>query len=87
ELNKNSKLLHFLLAEEILIARFLMHIKKASLIGILFFAFYTTRLHAQTPPPIGFSTTTVSSNWNQAVGLTFSKSGNQMFVWEKGGRV
>lgn len=53
---------------------------------ILFFAFCVNQLFAQTPP-VGFSSSTVSSNWNQAVGLTFSKNGNQMFVWEKSGKV
>ncbi|HUQ66576.1 MAG TPA: PQQ-dependent sugar dehydrogenase [Flavitalea sp.] len=35
----------------------------------------------------GFSVQVISSQWNQAVGLTFNKPGNQMFVWERAGRV
>jgi glucose/arabinose dehydrogenase len=48
-----------------------------------------TELHeikAQTPP-VGFASTTVSGQWNEAVGLTFSEDGTEMFVWERGGRV
>ena len=41
---------------------------------------------AQTLPS-GFSSALVSSQWNQAVGLTFNKDGSQMFVWEKEGKV
>ncbi|WP_439882504.1 PA14 domain-containing protein [Pontibacter sp. MBLB2868] len=37
--------------------------------------------------PTGFSDTQIGENWNAAVGLTFSKDGNSMFVWEKGGKV
>jgi glucose/arabinose dehydrogenase len=44
------------------------------------------QLHAQTPPE-GFSSVTVSSGWDEAVGLTFTKSGNQLFVWERTGKV
>ncbi len=44
------------------------------------------QLHAQTLPG-GFSSSLVSGQWDQAVGLTFSKDGNQMFVWEKVGKV
>ncbi len=40
-----------------------------------------------TPPPLGFNSTTLSSDWNQAVGLTFNQSGTQMFVWERSGKV
>ena len=69
-----------------LIARYTFQLIKSGLIFILFFAFFTTRLFAQIPPG-NFSSVTVSSNWNQAVGLIFSKSGNQMFVWEKAGKV
>lgn len=35
----------------------------------------------------GFSTEVVSSNWNQAVGLEFNNAGDEMFVWERQGRV
>lgn len=35
----------------------------------------------------GFSTTVISTGWNQPVGLTFNKAGDKMFVWEKEGKV
>ncbi|QHT69502.1 PKD domain-containing protein [Rhodocytophaga rosea] len=41
---------------------------------------------AQTPP-VGFSSATISNDWDEAVGLIFSKDGKYMFVWEKGGKV
>ncbi|MBC6696820.1 PKD domain-containing protein [Hymenobacter puniceus] len=43
-------------------------------------------LRAQTPPA-GFTSTVVSDQWNEAVGLTFNASGTHMFVWERGGKV
>ena len=43
-------------------------------------------LRGQTPPT-GFTSTTVSSGWNEAVGLTFNSSGSKMFVWERPGKV
>ncbi|RDC64210.1 Xanthomonalisin [Adhaeribacter pallidiroseus] len=43
-------------------------------------------LRAQTLPS-GFSSSPVSAQWDQAVGLTFSQDGSQMFVWEKAGKV
>ncbi|GAB3874843.1 hypothetical protein GCM10028824_28770 [Hymenobacter segetis] len=43
-------------------------------------------MQAQTPPA-GFTSTTVSSGWNEAVGLTFNSSGSKMFVWERPGKV
>ncbi|MCA8830221.1 PKD domain-containing protein [Hymenobacter pini] len=43
-------------------------------------------LPAQTPPS-GFSSTLVSDQWNEAVGLTFTASGSHMFVWERPGKV
>ena len=42
------------------------------------------QLAAQTT---GFSTEVVSTNWNQAVGLEFNNAGDEMFVWERQGRV
>jgi hypothetical protein len=39
------------------------------------------------PAASGFYSVSISSGWKQAVGLTFNKAGNQMFVWEKGGKV
>ncbi|MES2730818.1 MAG: PQQ-dependent sugar dehydrogenase, partial [Bacteroidota bacterium] len=38
-------------------------------------------------PPADFSTAVVGSNWNQAIGLTFTTDGQTMFVWEKGGTI
>ncbi|TGE24819.1 PKD domain-containing protein [Hymenobacter aquaticus] len=38
-------------------------------------------------PPAGFTSTVVSTGWNEAVGLTFTSSGSQMFVWERPGKV
>src|SRR5688572_25462569 len=37
--------------------------------------------------PTGFAHVTVSNQWNQAVGLTFTKDGSAMFVWERAGTV
>ena len=42
---------------------------------------------AAQAPPAGFTSTVVSDQWNEAVGLTFNASGTHMFVWERGGRV
>ncbi|WP_377486404.1 PQQ-dependent sugar dehydrogenase, partial [Pontibacter toksunensis] len=44
------------------------------------------QLYAQTPPA-GFSSVTVSTQWDEAVGLAFNSTGSQMFVWERRGRV
>ncbi|SMC00662.1 PKD domain containing protein [Hymenobacter roseosalivarius DSM 11622] len=41
---------------------------------------------AQTPPS-GFSSVTVAAQWDEAVGIAFNKTGSQMFVWERPGRV
>ncbi|WP_310397999.1 PKD domain-containing protein [Hymenobacter sp.] len=38
-------------------------------------------------PPSGFQSTLVSGQWDEAVGLAFNKTGTQMFVWERPGRV
>ena len=35
----------------------------------------------------GFTTQLISSQWNQAVGLTFNSNGNAMFVWERIGKI
>ena len=43
-------------------------------------------LSAQTPPS-GFTSTVVSAGWNEAVGVTFTSTGNKMFVWERPGKV
>ena len=37
--------------------------------------------------PAGFTSTVVSSGWDEAVGLTFTADGQSMFVWERPGRV
>jgi hypothetical protein len=47
---------------------------------------YWQPLLAQAPVS-GFTSTTLSTGWDEAVGLTFNKSGSQMFVWERPGRV
>ena len=47
---------------------------------------WTVQLSAQTFPS-GFSKSNIGSGWNQPVGATFSKDGNKLFVWEKGGKV
>src|SRR5687768_147316 len=38
-------------------------------------------------PPAGFASVLVSNQWNEAVGLTFTQNGTEMFVWERGGKV
>src|SRR5688572_8003262 len=38
-------------------------------------------------PQAGFASAVVSNQWNEAVGLTFTNDGVDMFVWERGGRV
>ncbi|MFD1188257.1 PQQ-dependent sugar dehydrogenase [Pontibacter rugosus] len=38
-------------------------------------------------PPSGFVVEPIGGEWNTAVGLTFSKDGKRMYVWEKGGKV
>jgi len=51
------------------------------------FAFCCSQpLFAQSPPN-GFTNTLVSAQWNEVVGLTFNKTGNQMFAWERPGKV
>lgn len=37
--------------------------------------------------PTGFSTIYVASGWTEPVGATFSTDGQQLFVWEKAGKV
>ncbi|WP_342298153.1 InlB B-repeat-containing protein [Hymenobacter segetis] len=43
-------------------------------------------LRGQTPPT-GFTSTVVSSGWNEAVGFAFNSTGSKMFVWERPGKV
>ncbi|WP_461491840.1 PQQ-dependent sugar dehydrogenase [Pontibacter sp. HJ8] len=40
-----------------------------------------------TAQPSGFVVEEVGDDWNAAVGLTFSKDGEKMYVWEKAGKV
>lgn len=42
---------------------------------------------SQAQLPAGFTSTVVSSGWDEAVGLTFTADGHSMFVWERPGRV
>ncbi|MEJ8800596.1 PQQ-dependent sugar dehydrogenase [Pontibacter sp. H249] len=51
---------------------------------LCFFACLATAAHAQ---PTGFVEEEIGESWNAAVGLTFSKDGQRMYVWEKGGKV
>ncbi|WP_168194028.1 PA14 domain-containing protein [Pontibacter sp. SGAir0037] len=44
-------------------------------------------LPAALAQPSGFIDEKIGGNWNAAVGMAFSKDGNRMYVWEKGGRV
>ena len=37
--------------------------------------------------PSGFSSTNIASGWNSPVGAAFTKNGQQLFVWEKEGKV
>ena len=53
---------------------------------VLLFQLGIHQAMAQTPVA-GFASATVSTNWNEAVGLTFSEDGSKMFVWERGGKV
>ncbi|MDB5262891.1 MAG: C-terminal target protein [Adhaeribacter sp.] len=60
--------------------------KGFTILVILYALASSQQLFSQTLPP-GFTDTEVSAQWNEAVGLTFNKTGNQMFVWERTGRV
>ncbi|RSK49836.1 PKD domain-containing protein [Hymenobacter rigui] len=53
---------------------------------LLLTLFCPLALPAQAPPA-GFTSTVVSDQWNEAVGLTFTASGSHMFVWERPGKV
>ncbi|RDC64211.1 PQQ-dependent sugar dehydrogenase [Adhaeribacter pallidiroseus] len=63
-----------------------LSIKAAIALLVLPLLTFSPSIFAQTLPS-GFSSTQVSTQWNQAVGLTFNKDGSYMFVWEKGGKV
>ena len=56
------------------------------LIFILFFLFAAAPVNAQTLPQ-GFFIRNIGTGWNEPVGSAFNKSGTQLFVWEKGGKV
>jgi glucose/arabinose dehydrogenase len=56
------------------------------LISLLCLSTLWYKVSAQTPPS-GFASVTVSSQWNEAVGITFSKDGKKMFVSERTGKV
>lgn len=51
---------------------------------LLFLVLASTSLQAQ---PSGFTNVQIGGTWDAAVGLTFSKDGNRIYVWEKGGKV
>src|SRR5918995_4328366 len=53
---------------------------------LLFLLIGCRDVFSQTPQP-GFASVTVSNQWNEAVGLTFTNDGIDMFVWERGGKV
>ncbi|QHT65828.1 PKD domain-containing protein [Rhodocytophaga rosea] len=57
-----------------------------SLVCLLCWTLTLTSVYGQTPPS-GFSNTLLSSGWNEAVGMTFSKDGSKLFVWERAGKV
>ncbi|MDF7811563.1 malectin domain-containing carbohydrate-binding protein [Hymenobacter sp. YC55] len=59
---------------------------KLLLVLLLFTLTLKQKALAQSPPP-GFTSVTVSSGWDEAVGLTFNKAGSHLFVWERPGRV
>ena len=53
----------------------------------LLFAFLTTASLSKAQAPPGFVEEQIGGEWNAAVGLTFTDDGEDMFVWEKGGKV
>ncbi|WP_158267630.1 InlB B-repeat-containing protein [Adhaeribacter arboris] len=75
EAYKRSQLLHLAVKSTPLILLFSLLIVIAR-----------SSVFAQTPPG-GFTSRTISSQWNQAVGLCFNSDGSQMFVWERTGKV
>ncbi len=62
--------------------------KKASFFCVytLFFLFTLVSVKAQTLPA-GFFIHNIGAGWTEPVGAAFNKSGTQLFVWEKGGKV
>ena len=59
---------------------------RAIVFSFLTFLFINNSVNAQNPPG-GFASATVSNQWNEVVGLTFSHDGSEMFVWERAGKV
>ena len=59
---------------------------KALLLSIIGLLLLHGPLLAQAPPA-GFTSAVVSAGWDEAVGLTFTSTGSQLFVWERPGRV
>ncbi|NDK55863.1 PQQ-dependent sugar dehydrogenase [Pontibacter fetidus] len=65
--------------------------KSAWIYTLLFSCFLflvgSTISNTATAQPSGFVVEDIGGAWNAAVGLTFSKDGKRMYVWEKGGKV
>ena len=53
---------------------------------LIVFVLFSTRLSAQTLPP-GFVSSAIQSGYDTPVGTVFSANGQQLFVWDKAGRV
>ncbi len=53
--------------------------------SLLLLAFLVTQV--AWAQPTGFAVEQVGDDWDAAVGLTFSKDGTKMYVWEKAGKV
>lgn len=64
----------------------LVHFLKITRFLLFLFVVSEQQIFAQSPPN-GFTSSIISSEWNEAVGITFGKTGSQMFVWERSGRV
>ncbi|TGE18110.1 PQQ-dependent sugar dehydrogenase, partial [Hymenobacter elongatus] len=60
---------------------------KLKLYFFLLLGLLNYRIGFAQAPPTGFTSTTVSGQWDEAVGLTFNATGTHMFVWERPGRV
>ncbi len=70
-----------------MVRRTLQTMKSKLLLVFLFLSLpWWQPLFAQTLPT-GFSSVTVAAQWDEAVGITFNRTGSQMFVWERPGRV
>src|SRR5437870_1326122 len=61
--------------------------KKGCLLAAVIVSFSLNSSFSQQTLPPDFISTTLSTGWSQPVGLTFNKAGNQMFVWERAGKV